>query len=57
MNIAVQENVDVCCADGFPLRKRPAFLSVSVYLFMRAVFPSVLLSTAEQIKSNQEKKN
>ncbi|MBQ8617337.1 MAG: hypothetical protein IJ418_07445 [Clostridia bacterium] len=57
VNSTVQENGDVCCADGFPLRKRPAFLSVSVYLFVLAVFPLLLPSTAEQMKSNQKRKN
>ena len=57
VNTGAQENGDVCCADGFPLRKRPGFLSVSLHLFMRAVFSFDLLSPDEQMKSNQEKKN
>ena len=57
MNAVVQENGDVCCADGFPLRKRPDYLSVSLHSFRDAVFSSDLLSPDEQTKSDQEKKN
>ena len=57
VNIVVQENGHVCCADGFPLRKRPGFLSVSLHSFRDAVFSFDLLSPDEQMKSNQEKKN
>ena len=57
VNIVVQENGDVCCADGFPLCKRPGFLSVSLHSFRDAVFSFDLLSPDKQMKSNQEKKN
>ena len=57
VNIVVQENGGVCCADGFPLRKRPGFLSVSLHSFRDAVFSFDLLSPDKQMKSNQEKKN
>jgi len=57
VNIVDQENRDVCCADGFPLRKRPGFLSLSLHSFRDAAFSSDLLSPDKQMKSNQEKKN
>ena len=57
MNIVVQENGAYAVRMVFRCANAPVSLSVFVYLFMRAVFPSVLLSPAKQMKSNQEKKN